>query len=230
MRRSRQLMVALPLFMVLCTAQAIILVLASRPNDAGLYYAIAFGVLGLLCLVMLIIFILRIVQRAGQSLDPILAEMGLSAEPHLAVGRRYRGEYAGRDIEVEFIPAQWNRRALLNVHVMAAAGTRIAFFRQGPPLDCADCPAVSLDAQDLADLSVRAENPDRAREVLDDWDFRTTLAHLFAAGARDVYVQPDRIWLRTRAYQIGAAQLREWIDGLVTLADRAEREADGLAR
>ena len=72
-----------------------------------------------------------------------------------------------------------------------------------------------LDAEDLAGLSVRAEDPDRAREMLDDWDFRTTLAHLFAAGARDVYVQPDRIWLRTRAYQIGAAQLREWIDGLV---------------
>jgi hypothetical protein len=216
---------AIPLLLGWCAIQAIVVALALRAGDSGLYFAIAFGVFGLLGLAMLLVFLLRLVARAGQMLDPMLTEMGLQAEAHLLVGRRYRGEYAGRAIDIEFMPAQWNRRALLNIRLAATVGTRMAFFHKGPLLDCADCPPVLPEAGDLAEWSVRAEDPDRARGVLGREDCRAALRQL--SGSRDVYVQSEQVWLRVRANRIDAASLRAWMDGLTALADCMEWSGAG---
>lgn len=193
---------------------------------AGLLAAIGAGILGILCLIALTVYLVRVFDRAGQTLDSLLTDLSLNGERYLLFGRRYRGEYAGRAIEVEFVPAEWMRHPLLNVRLAARADTRIAIFRQWPPLECGNCPKVETGAAELARLRVRATDPTRAGALLSDPDCRGVVRDLFDgggnAGVRDLYVQPERIWLRIRASQTSQAQLREWLSALSQLADIVE--------
>jgi hypothetical protein len=51
------------------------------------------------------------------------------------------------------------------------------------------------------------------------------LAHLLGGPGerRELYLQPERIWLRMRHRRLTEEQLHRWLDGLLALADAVER-------
>ena len=169
--------------------------------------AVVAGLLGLAYLVGLALYLIASFRQAGQALDSPFLARGLTAENYLGVGRTYRGPVEGRAVEANYLPAQGLRPALLNVYVAAELGTRAAAGQKRPLLDCRDCAPL--------------------RDIRADEGSRAALNHLMSGqkslGIRELYWQPERIWLRAHpSYRVAAEQVEGWLDALLLLAKAAE--------
>lgn len=184
------------------------------------------GVLGLGYLVGLTVYLVFWVRQVACVLDPVLTPMGLTSEPHMVVGRSYRGMIEGRAIEVVFMPAYAIAPTLLSVIIDADLGTRMAVGRRRPRLDCTDCAPVGSVGWGLEDLCVVAEDGESARRLLANPRFRAALMRLLAdrgAGLWEIYVQPGRVWLRARPRHMAAELFRDVLDDLRKLAESGGR-------
>jgi len=189
--------------------------------------AVVAGLLGLAYLVGLALYLIASFRQAGQALDSPFLARGLTAENYLGVGRSYRGSVEGRAVEANYLPAQGLRPALLNVYVAAELGTRAAAGEKRPLLDCRDCAPVDLDEFDLGSLQIWAEDGERLRNLLADKGSRAALNRLVSEqkslGIRELYWQPERIWLRAHpSYRVAGEQVEGWLDALLLLAKAAE--------
>jgi hypothetical protein len=156
----------------------------------------------------------------------VLESSGLASEPYLLFGRRYRGRAEGRDVSVTFLPAQGFRPAQLDLTVGAQLGLRAALAARRPLLDCGDCPRLELEPVDWDGPSLWTRDGEEVRRLLGDAAARAALGDLVggAGGPRcELYLQPERMWLRMRGRRLTEAQLRRWLDGLLALAGAAER-------
>jgi hypothetical protein len=143
-------------------------------------------------------------------------------------GRRYRGHVEGREIEADYMPSQVGKPSLLNVYVESDVDTRMAIGTQRPLLDCADCLYVNADEKDMDHLHILARDESWARGLLGrngNGDVLLRLMHdQEALGKREIYFQPDRIWLRAHpTTQVTEVDLQQWFDGALALAQAAER-------
>jgi hypothetical protein len=188
--------------------------------------AVTTGVLGMFYLVGLTAYAVSWFLQAGQILDPAIAPLGLTVESYAGFGRRYHGELDGRHVEITYQPPQMIRRALLNVTVGTSVGTRAALAPQRPLLDCADCPAVDVEAAGLSELLIVAEDGAWMRHLLAQPASAATLSRLLGdqatLGTRDLYFQPGRVWLRAHPRQLTEPRFRRWLDDLLAIAEAAE--------
>jgi hypothetical protein len=189
--------------------------------------AILTGILGAGYLIGLAVYVIASFLRAGRALDPVLTSAGLVPEGYLAFGRRCRGVIRGREVEVTFLPSQGVSAAQLNVYVSASLGTRVAIARGKPLLDCSDCPRVNLDEALFGGLEVYSRDRESARRLLADAKVRGALQRLLDAGdvvgSREMYLQPERTWLRARPRGLTEGLFRQWLDELIALAEAGER-------
>lgn len=188
--------------------------------------AIATGVLGALYLVGLTVYTVSSFLQAGQVLDPTLDSLGLTAEGYMGFGRRYHGELDGRQVEITYQPPQAIRSALLNITVDANVGTRAAMVPQRPLLDCADCPVVDVEMAELEHLLIVAEDEAWLEHSLAEPANAAALLRLLGdletPGTRELYFQPERVWLRAHPQQLTETQLRQWLDDLLAIAGTTE--------
>ena len=186
--------------------------------------AITTGVLGLGYVVGIGVYLVAFVRQAGRVLEPVLLSRGLSMQADVGVGQSYRGQVEGRTVQVSFVPGRALDRSLLNVYVSADAGTRAAIGVQRPLLDCQECPLV--DWADLTGLQAAAEDEGWVRRWLSAPEHRAVLEGMLGAGAgdgtRELYVQPERLWLRARLQRVDPSQVSAWLDALLLLAREAE--------
>ena len=201
--------------------------------------AIITGVLGIGYLVGLVVYVISSLLRAGRMLDPVFTLAGLVSRSYWVFGRQYNGVIHKREVEIYFLPSQGISPALLNVRVGADLGTRVAIGHKRPLLDCSDCEPLNVDELDVGHLRVYAEDEGRARSLLSDPASRAALRRLMEPlpmycmddrgkpGFREVYLQPERVWLRARPRQMTETQLRQWLDDLLALAEAGERTIDG---
>jgi hypothetical protein len=203
--------------------------------------AVMTGILGIGYLAVLAAYVIAAVLRAGCILDPVLMSAGLVSGSYRVFGRQYTGVIQGREVEVRFLPPQGINPALLNVHVAANLGTRVAIGHTRPLLNCRDCAQLSVGELELGRLQVYAENQECARGLLVDPAGGSALRRLMEAtatrsgfplngvdgreglGFREVYLQPEGVWLRARPRQMTEPQLRQWLDDLLALAEAGER-------
>lgn len=182
------------------------------------------GVLGLVYLVGIGIYLVATVRQASQVLDPILLSRGMSVQADVGVGRVYRGQVDGRTVEVAFVAGRALDRSLLNVTVTADVGTRAALGAQRPLLDCRQCPSVEVAT--LPSLQVVAQDEGWVRTWLAAPGSQAALEGMLGAGsgggARELYVQPERLWLRARPNRVDPEQVSGWLDDLLWLASVAE--------
>ena len=188
--------------------------------------AVVTGVLGMGYVAGLGVYATSHFVRAGRVLDPSLTTAGLTPQGYLLLGRRYRGEIGGREIEVTFMPAQVIRPAQLNVTVSADLGARIALGQERPLLDCRDCARLDVVGTAWEGLHVYARDVPRARRLLDDATAREIVTRILddraGRGLREIYVQPDRVWLHARPYALTAAQFESWFRDMLVLAEVGE--------
>ncbi len=196
-------------------------------SERNLISAIATGILGLSYLVGLTIYVISFFLQAGRILDPILAPSGLISESYMGFGRQYRGAIEGRQVEINFLPPQGIRSALLNVHVHAELGTKIAIKRKKPLLDCADCPHVGIEENSLGQVQMYAQKEECARSLLSDAASIDALSRLMldqkTLGFREIYWQPDRIWFRAHPQGVTEEQFQQWFEALLELAEASEQ-------
>jgi hypothetical protein len=188
--------------------------------------AIATGLLGFGYVVGVGVYGVARFLAAGRVLDPILTQTGLSAQSYMLFGRRYRGEIEGRAVAVTFMPAQVIRPAQLNVTISGDLGTRIALGQARPLLDCRDCARLDVAGTAWEGLHVTARDEARARRLLDDAIAREiasrTLEGRDGRGLREIYLQPDQVWLHARPYAMTAAQFESWLRDMLVLAEVSE--------
>jgi hypothetical protein len=191
--------------------------------------AITTGILGMLYLVVLTVYAVSWFLQAGQALDPALEPLGLTAEGYMGFGRQYHGELDGRQVEITYQPPQTIRPALLNITVSANVGTRAAMAPKRPLLDCADCPPVNVEVTELSQFLVVAEDETWMQRLLAEPANAAALGRLLGdqetLGTREIYFQPECAWLRAHPQQLSEAQLRQWLDDLLALAEAAEINA-----
>jgi len=202
--------------------------------------AILTGILGAGYLIGLAVYVIASFLRAGRALDPVLTSAGLVPEGYLAFGRRYRGVIQGREVEVTFLPSQGVSAAQLNVYVSTSLGTRVAIARGKPLLDCGDCPRVNVEELLLGGFQVYSHDKECVRKLLADPVGRGALQRLLddsdVVGLRELYLQPDRAWLRARPRQMTERQFQQWLDDLMVLGEAGEkchgnhRRAAGILR
>jgi hypothetical protein len=194
--------------------------------------AIATGLVGAACLGCIVVYVIASLRRAGRSLDPVLTPLGFAAQPYALYGRQYQGLLQGRRVQIHYLPAQANRSARLDVILDADPGSRMAIGHQRPLLDCRDCPRLASPVADaglggdLGPLQVYAPDGPAARHLLADETVQAVLRRLLAdptsPGPQELYLQPDRIWLRARLWQVGEGQIEAWLDDLLALAEAGE--------
>lgn len=224
------LLIVVPVVLLFGVALAIMWLPLPRPLPPALgrtrtvIAAVTTGVLGVGYLIGIVICLFALLRQAGQALDPALLGLGLTLQADVVVGRLYRGQVEGRSVEVAFVPGRALDRALLNVYVAADVGTRAAIGAQRPLLDCRACPAV--DGTALSGLQVFAENEGWARSWLSSPGSAAAVNRLLdggsGGGTRELYLQPDRLWLRARPAVVSAEQTSAWLDELLALARTAE--------
>jgi hypothetical protein len=188
--------------------------------------AITTGVLGAAYLVGLTVYAVSWFLQAGQALDSSLVPLGLTSEGYMGFGRQYRGEIKGRQVDVTYQPAQMIKPALLNIYVSTNAGTQAALGPGKPLLDCRDCPKVAVETPGLSQLHVAAQDEAWMRGLLADPANAAAASRLLGnqetLGLRELYIQPDRIWLRAHPKQVTEDQFQHWLDDLLTLAEAVE--------
>jgi hypothetical protein len=187
------------------------------------------GVLGALYLVGLTVYIVSSFLQVGQTLDPTLTSLGLTAEGYMGFGRRYYGELNGRRVDITYQPPQAIRSALLNVTVDADVGTRAAMVPRRPLLDCTDCPAVDVEIAELGHLLIVAQDEAWLQHLLAEPANAAVLLRLLGdqetPGTSELYFQLERVWLRAHPQQLAEAQLRRLLDDVISLAEAAEANA-----
>ena len=190
--------------------------------------AITTGILGAAYLVGLAFYVVSWFMQASQALDPALVPLGLTSEGYMGFGRQYRGEIKGRQVEVTYQPAQMLKPSLLNVYVGASGGTQAALGPGKPLLDCRDCPAVDVKASELGQLHIVAQDEAWMRRLLADpanvAAVRQLLGDQETLGLRELYLQPDRIWLHAYPKQITENHIQRWLDDLLILAEAVEAD------
>jgi hypothetical protein len=195
--------------------------------------AILTGILGASYLIGLAVYVITSFLQAGRALDPVLTPAGLVSESYLAFGQRYRGVIQGREVEVTFLPSQGVSAAQLNAYVSASLGTQVAIARRKPLLDCGDCPRVNLDESPLGGFQVYSRNGEYARRILAESEVRGALQRLLddgdVVGSREVYFQPERVWLRARPRGLTEGLFRQWLDDLIALAKTGEKALEHLS-
>jgi hypothetical protein len=188
--------------------------------------AVVTGILAGGYLIALAIWVVTSILGAGRILEPVLTAAGLASESYGLFGQRYRGAIQGRELEVTFLPAQGVAPAKLDVYVAADMGTRLAIGPSRPLLDCRDCPRLDLDGSGLDHFEVYAQDDTYARALLADAGSGDALRGLLDNQGRfglcEVYVQPDRIWLRARPRALTAERFENWMADLLALAEVGE--------
>jgi hypothetical protein len=193
--------------------------------------AVVTGTLGLGYLIALAFYVISSFLEASRVLAPVLTPLGLLSESYNLFGRRYRGQIQGREVEVSIMPGYGVSRALLNVYVTADIGTRVAIGPSRPLLDCRDCPRLEMEDPalglgEISRLEVYAQVEASARRLLSDPSAKEALARLMpeegVPGTWEIYIQPERVWLRARPQQMATQQFQQLLDDLLSLAGAAE--------
>ena len=201
---------------------------APLSHGRNLVVAVATGILGIGYIVGLAAYLLSSVRQAGRDLDPVFTSRGLTSQSYQAFGRQYRGHVQGRQVEIDFMPAQGLQPALLNIYVAANLEVRVAMGEQRPLLDCGDCPRVDVSELGLGNLHVCTEETAWTRGLLAEPTNRATVSRLMRDqkryGLREVYIQPERIWLRAHpSSQATGGQIGQWFEEMLALVEAAER-------
>ncbi|MFL7791992.1 MAG: hypothetical protein AB8I69_07615 [Anaerolineae bacterium] len=226
------LLILLPLLILFVLALAIILIPLPHPfpetksPERNRVAAVAIGVLGAAYLVGLTVYVVSWFLQVGQALDSTLVPLGLTSESYMGFGRQYHGEIEGRQVDITYQSAQTIKPAMLNIYVSASTETRAALGPGKPLLDCRDCPEVKIETPQLSQLHVVAQDETWMRRLLADPANAVTANRLLGdqgtLGLRELYLQPDRIWLRAHPRQSTENQFRQWLADLLTLAEAVE--------
>jgi hypothetical protein len=208
-----------PIVLVICVTTAYRVPLpAALSGSRDLVAAISAGLLGMGYLLALAIYLLWLLRRSAQALDPVLEPLGLVGRGYAGFGRQYIGVLEGRAVEVRYFPAQAIRAARLDLVVEAQTGKRMAVGRRRPLLDCRDCPR--LDLGEAVPYQVYAQDDLAARRWFADPEVRAALDRLMRAeGSPTLYVLPDRIWLRVQPWGVAGAEIEAWLWDLTCLID-----------
>jgi hypothetical protein len=228
------LLILIPPVILFCLALFFLWIPAPPPiappfsSGRNLFVAVTTGVLGLGYLFALALYGVSQIRAAGRSLDPAFTAIGLRAEHYLTVGRQYGGTVDGREMRGDYVPGRVLNPGALNVYLSLSGASPMAIGRRRPLLDCTDCPPVDLAGLDLAGLQVYAQDADAARRALAATETRAVLRRLLAAqheiGRRELYVQPNRLWLHARlSPQANSAHVAGWLADLQALAPAFEQ-------
>jgi hypothetical protein len=221
------LFILVPPFLLFVCALILIWIPLPRPFPPALsgarnrMAALLVGLLGVGYLAGLGVYLLTAFGRAGQAMEPLFQAEGWTAQRYALWGRQYRGTVGGREAQARFFPAQGLRSTRLDLYLQAELPSRAAVGAQRPLLDCGDCPRL-----DGVDLPVYAQDEAWMRRLLADSRAAAALQRL--VGTREgtargeVYLQPDRIWLRARLREVSAEQVQGWLEDLLVLAERGE--------
>jgi hypothetical protein len=191
----------------------------------NLVAAILTAILGLGYLIALSVSVIHSFLRAGHFLDPVVESLGFVCEPYLLLGRHCLGRRQGRELAVTFLPAQGLRPAQLDLHVSARLGLRAALGPRRPLLDCRDCPRLKIGSWEWDGPPIWTRDGDKVRRLLTAPAVMTALHDLTVGqggGRCDIYLQPERVWLRIRQRRLTEEEVRGWLDQLLILAEGAE--------
>ena len=204
---------------VLILAFALIAMSGARNQMA----AISTGILGAVYLVSLSVYVVASFLRAGRVLDTVLIPAGLATESYMIFGRRYRGMIQGRQVVVTYLPSRGIWPAQLDVRVSAELGTRMAMGMRRPLLGCRDCLRLGVAQEGLAGLHVYAEDEEGARRLLADPKGGDAVRRLVVDGEgfREVYLQPEEVWLRSHPRGLAESQIEQWLADLLLLTEAA---------
>jgi len=227
-------LIFIPIVLLFCCA--LIMLWAPLPGPfpeplskgRNLTAAILTGLLGMGYIVGLTVYVVTSALRTGHVLDGWAAAHDLTAQNYMIFGRRYRGALDGRAVTIEFVPARVPGPPLLDVYLETNAPARAAIGRQQPLLDCRQCPRVPVDDPSLAGVGIWSDDETFARRLLADASGKDALIDIMAqggAGFRELYIQPERLWLRAHPRQLNDEIFQLWFDALTTLSQSIERKA-----
>ncbi|MBN1935524.1 MAG: hypothetical protein JW934_12725 [Anaerolineae bacterium] len=192
----------------------------------NLMAAICTGTLGLLFLGAFAIYLVAGVLGRGGEFDPAFTEAGFTARGYMLVGREYRGTVQDRPATVRYLPPYRGQAAVIDMTVEALSGLRLAAGITRPLLDCRRCAQIAVDAPVLAGLQVYASDETSARRLLADFEaqnvFSRSLIDAQAIGTTELYIQPERVWLRAHVRPARGELMLGWLDDLAALAEAAE--------
>ncbi len=209
------LLLAIPLVVLACV------LLTMGMGLPPLLQAVITGAVMLAYLVGIAVCVIRRVWRLGRRFDGVMTQAGLVFTRREGATFCYKGVVEGRAMTARVTPAYRFQPWRIEVAASASPGYRIALGSTRPLLDCRSADRLRLDGP-LADAHVYADDHGEARRVLTGSTLEDALGPLMhglrAANSWELYFQPERIWLRVRAYAIGDGMVARSLGGVLDLA------------
>jgi hypothetical protein len=226
------LLVLVPLILIFACALLMIWLPLPRPFPPALsgarnkVAAIVTGVLSLSYVIGLTVVLVTAFTRGGRVLDPVFVAAGLAPSSHLLFGRQYHGTIEAHPVDVTVMPSYRVQPAIVEMRLGAVVGTAVAIGHSKPLLDCRGCPELRLDHLGLAHVQAYASDPGRAQDLLANAQVVAAVHELMAdasgAGSRELYLQPERVWLRAHPQRLDPAHVEVWLGALLDLAQACE--------
>ncbi len=189
--------------------------------------ALLTGILGIVFIIWLGFYTASSISQISGFLDSPMKEFGFISNSYMIFGRIYKGTIRGKNVEINFIPSTGLRPALLNIYIEANIGTRLAIGEKRPLLDCNDCSIIEDYDEVLGENKVYALEREKANIILDNHKIRSYIFSIMENQAsyrlREIYFQPDKVWLRIHPRQMNGEIFRKLIEDSILLTIEAEK-------
>jgi len=191
-------------------------------HGRNLLVAVLTGIAGLIYVVSIGVFIVRLFKNTAKFLDAVLIPAGFQAKAYLWIGSQYSGTYNGNSIRVHYISNQGFRPAILNIRIKTQMDMRLAIGLERPILDCTDCPRIHLHDVHDETFHIYGDQDSQTVQYLQSPGMAEHINFLLAdqrhLGLRELYIQPDQIWLRSHPVNVSSEIFKSWLDRMLLLS------------
>ena len=172
------------------------------------------------------VYLFRQVLHLGRRYDGVMTTAGLDYSHRQGVSCQYCGTASGRPMTVHITPAYRFQPWRVEVSVAASPVCRIALGSTRPLLDCRKSERLRIEGA-LQETHIYTDDPKEARRLLAVPRMTHSLVDLLdqlgSTNSWELYLQPDRVWLRARAYHIPEATIVAWLRSAFAVAEACEQ-------
>jgi hypothetical protein len=171
-------------------------------------------------LVFITIYIFYSFRRLGRIFDKTASEIGLKRQDFLYFGKKYKGNWHGRELVIEYFPPRVIQGALLNIYLSARPAIPAAISKKVPLIDYSDGKKQYMELE--YGFNVYSPEGEGINKVFSGNTFSNALDKILEKGKRghtlQIYFRDKDIYLRSRLAKLVPEDLKTFINSLEVMA------------
>lgn len=199
---------------------------ASMPQpwsgERNLFVSLTALVYGIVSLVWLFLFIVRVAWRGVDRIETDLADLGFTLSRRSLFLRRFNYDPGkGFPAEVTIRPAYRLEPWRVEIRVESAYDGYLALGKHKPLLVKSGMIEIMIDTLPYNEMQILAEDEAAVKQYLSKPEVRDNLSALIsqlgAVTGWEIYFEPEKVWTSIRTYQFSNRQVSGWVKSFLQL-------------